>query len=143
MNIDIVRQYFTDRTTIGKVAVDGVFRCWSLEDCCREAVPRTWRQELKIPGRTAIPYGRYEVTVTHSYRFGRAMPLLLQVPDFEGVRIHKGNTEADTHGCILVGGTRGQDFIGDSTVAFSTLYLDIYREIERGKVWLEITKGAA
>ena len=140
MDLRLVRETFTERSTIGKLYLDGAYECVTLEDCCRESEPGTWKPELKIPKVTAIPYGRYEVTVTFSQRFGRALPLLLKVPDFDGVRIHAGNTDADTDGCVLVGKYFTKDRIQESIVALSLLYMHILRSVERGKVFLSIEK---
>ena len=112
MKIIIVRDTFTENSTIGKMLIDGAFFCYTLEDTIRE---------VKIKGETAIPYGTYKVIVNMSNRFQREMPLLLNVRNFEGVRVHNGNTKADTEGCILVGSTKSKDFIGNSKSTFNAL----------------------
>ena len=84
--------------TIGKLFVDGKYFCDTLEDQCRDL-----DREEKVMHETAIPAGTYEVVVNVSVRFERKLPLLLDVPYFSGIRIHRGNTDKDTSGCILVG----------------------------------------
>lgn len=113
MNLLLRRLHKTDNSTIGKLFIDGVFECYTLEDVERE---------IKIKGETAIDKGTYKVIITPSNRFKRDLPLLLNVPNFEGVRIHSGNTNHDTEGCILVGTTRSTDFIGNSRKAFESLF---------------------
>ncbi len=95
------------------MTVNGIFECFTLEDVERP---------VKIKGETAIPKGTYKVIINQSNRFKRQLPLLLNVPGFEGVRIHAGNTNHDTEGCILVGQTRHKEFIGKSRKAFDKLF---------------------
>ena len=98
MEIKVHRKYKKTAYTIGRMYVDGMFFCNTLEDAVRD-IPK----DGKVPGKTAIPAGTYKVAYTMSPRFCRRLPLLLDVPYFSGVRIHPGNTAADTEGCILVG----------------------------------------
>jgi hypothetical protein len=113
MLIVIKRLYKGDKSIIGEMTVDGIFECFTLEDVERP---------VKIKGETAIPKGTYKVIINESNRFKRQLPLLLNVPGFEGVRIHSGNTNHDTEGCILVGQTRHKEFIGKSRKAFDKLF---------------------
>jgi hypothetical protein len=113
MLIIIRRLYKGEKSIIGEMTVDGIFECFTLEDIERP---------VKIKGETAIPKGTYKVIINESNRFKRQLPLLLNVPEFEGVRIHSGNTNHDTEGCILVGQTRHKEFIGKSRKAFDKLF---------------------
>jgi hypothetical protein len=132
MNIKLVREDFTEESTIGEMFVNGVFQCYTLEDKVREGV--------KVPGKTAIPFGLYQVVINFSNRFQKYMPLLLNVPDFEGIRIHPLNKASETEGCIGVGMVRGKNFIGQSRVAYNNL-MKILRVVEKKeKIFIEITK---
>ena len=113
MQITVKRLHKTNTSTIGELLVDGIFQCYTLEDTERP---------VKIKNETAIPKGTYKVIINKSNRFKRLLPLLLNVPNFEGVRIHSGNTNHDTEGCILVGQTRGDNYVGQSRKAFEKLF---------------------
>lgn len=99
--------------------------------------------QWKVPGKTAIPYGTYNVVITWSNRFGRLLPLLENVPGYTGVRIHAGNTSADTEGCLLPGRVRHAKGVGQSRPACDQLLPKIDRALKAGaKVTIEIIEGA-
>lgn len=115
MLIEVKRFEFKDTYTVGKMYIDNIYECYTLEDVVRTGA--------KVNGQTAIPTGTYNLIINHSNRFNRDLPLLENVPNFTGVRIHSGNTSADTDGCILLGTTwSGQDFIGNSKVAYKKFF---------------------
>ena len=115
MLIEVKRFEFKDTYTVGKMYIDNIYECYTLEDVVRKGA--------KVNGQTAIPTGTYNLIINHSNRFNRDLPLLEKVPNFTGVRIHAGNTSQHTEGCILVGTTwSGKDFIGNSRVAFNKLF---------------------
>ena len=91
--------------TIGKMYIDGDYFCDTLEDRVRDINKngKFDNGEVKVAGETAIPYGRYQVVVTMSPRFKRELPRLLNVPNFKGILIHRGNTDKDSAGCLLLG----------------------------------------
>ena len=102
MELTLTRTKKHKRFTLGALSIEGEPFCDTLEPTWRDIGPGG--KGRKMPGRTAIPEGRYAVAVTRSPQFnGEWLPLLLHVPGFAGVRIHAGNTAADTEGCILVG----------------------------------------
>jgi hypothetical protein len=121
MIINVKRLYKTENSTIGELTIDGVFECFTLED--RE-------RPVKIKNETAIPTGTYKVIINRSNRFKRLLPLLINVPNFEGVRIHPGNSNHDTEGCILVGRTRSKDYISQSRKAFDSLFIKMQKAKE-------------
>jgi hypothetical protein len=123
MEILLDRKYPYSSCVIGELSIDGKFECYTLEDVERE---------VKIPGKTAIPKGIYKVIITLSNRFKRELPLLLNVPNFEGIRIHSGNTDKDTEGCILVGKTRGNGVIYESRLALTPLFRKIQSALGSG-----------
>lgn len=134
MNIKVVRTMCGPVCTIGMLSINGKHICYTLEDVVRP-------DGKKIYGETAIPVGRYRVIVNFSNRFKRELPLVLDVPNFTGIRIHPGNTSADTHGCILVGQNIGPDrkSVVQSRAAFAVVFAEIRDAIRQGKtVWLEV-----
>lgn len=98
MKLRVERLWKKSAYTVGRLFVDGKFFCNTLEDTVRDL-----SNEKKVYGKTAIPYGEYKVVYNWSPKFGRNLPRLLNVPAFEGILIHPGNTADDSAGCILVG----------------------------------------
>lgn len=113
LSLKVKRDPSTSKATSGKLYLNGVFECYTLEDVERP---------VKVYGETAIPKGVYTVKITYSPKYKRLMPLICGVPGFEGIRIHSGNTSEDTLGCLLVGQTRGVDSIGLSRAAYAKLF---------------------
>jgi hypothetical protein len=136
MKLEVVRSQCGAVCTIGELLVNGEHECFTLEDVVRPP------DAPKVFGETAIPYGIYSVVITYSPHFQRDLPLLVGVPQFEGVRIHPGNTAADTEGCLLVGVGRGNATITGSRVAFEALYPKIKGALDMGEeVTIEYREG--
>lgn len=120
MELKLKRKLYTEKSTIGNLLVNGKQFCFTLEDTCRDNNrdgDLFDKGEAKIFGKTAIPAGKYKVILSLSNRFKIVLPEVLNVPAYEGIRIHNGNTDADTHGCILLGTQKAHDFVGGSRTA--------------------------
>lgn len=141
MKLELKRIARREGYTIGRLYIDGAYFCDTLEDRVRDLT-----KEAKVYGKTAIPEGTYEVTLrVKSPRFsqkrqydfcGGYLPRLLNVPQFEGVLIHIGNTAADTDGCILVGKNTVKGMITESTDTFRKLYNRL--SLCSGKITIEV-----
>jgi len=140
VEMTLIRYDRNERRTIGQLHIDEVWECYTLEDPVREGP--------KIPGKTAIPTGRYRVSMTVSERAKRGglwtpdpkfrLPLLEEVPGFEGIRIHSGNTPENTEGCILVGKTKAADSIGSSRDALTALLPKIQAADDVEECWITV-----
>lgn len=126
MEITIERFYGCARYTVGRLYVNGEYFCDTLEPPVRE-------YGVKIPGKTAVPAGKYKVVLNESPRFKRVLPLLIDVPGFEGVRIHPGNGAEDTQGCVLVGYNRQKGRVCQSRATFARLFEQLRQAEERGE----------
>ena len=111
MKLKLIRKYKCPNYTIGHLYINDKYFCDTLEDKVRELNSI----EDKIKHKTAISKGKYKVVVTMSPKFKRLLPLLLNVPFFEGIRIHRGNDENDTSGCIIVGENKIKGKVINST----------------------------
>ena len=135
MELRLKRIARRDTYTIGHLYIDGQLFCDTIEDTDRglqQNLPLSVNQARKRKGITCIPVGRYQVTLgVKSPRFSQVaqykacngyLPRLLNVPAFEGVLIHIGNTARDTDGCILVGRNTIKGQVTNSTDTFWRLY---------------------
>lgn len=129
MKLKLTRDTFSDESTIGKLYIDGKYFCETLEDKDRYLEGGG----IKEYGKTCIPRGDYGVTITMSNRFKKELPLLLNVPQFEGIRIHAGNTAADTDGCILLGKTRRNNFVENSRDAVNEFIQKLKTALANGE----------
>lgn len=132
MKLELYRKFLGKDYTIGKLFINGEYFCDTLEDTVRP-------EGEKIYGKTAIPYGTYDILLTFSPRFKQILPLLLNVPNFEGIRIHSGNTAQDTEGCILVGFNKKKGMVLDSKKTLSNLMykLNIAKD-KQEKILIEV-----
>lgn len=124
-NLRLERECLEERT-LGKLYINREFFCSTIEDKYRDL-----SKEKKVYGETCIPFGTYKVIINMSPKYGRLMPRLLDVPHFDGILIHSGNTEQDSAGCILVGKRSGQKVI-NSRDTFNRLFarLEKYSNIK-------------
>lgn len=134
MKLKIERKYLKEDYTIGKLFINDVYFCDTLEDKVRN-LPK----EPKVYGQTAIPYGIYEIEMSYSNKFKKQMPYLINVPYFQGIMIHVGNSAEDSHGCILVGKNKVKGKVVESRSTFDKLYIRINEAIQNNeKVIIEI-----
>lgn len=134
MRLTVVRIANKPTYCIGKLYIDGVYFCDTLEDTDRgldDKMSEEEIKELKVYGETAIPSGIYPVTITYSNKFKKNLPLISNVKGYSGIRIHSGNTAKDTLGCILVGRNKEVGKVLQSRVTFNALFNILSRSKER------------
>lgn len=135
MKLLIKRKFLGKSYTIGALYIDGKYFCDTLEDKVID-IDKSGKfegEEKKIAGKSAIPYGEYRVVVNRSPKFGRELPRLLDVPHFEGILIHRGNSSSDTSGCILVGENSIKGRLSNSSLYEEILVVECKGAIKRGE----------
>lgn len=138
MLIALKRHKFGDDYTLGTMHIDGLFLGYTCEDEDRKL--EEVGVDAKIKGKTAIPRGRYEVVLSFSNRFQKIMPEVLSVPGFSGIRVHAGNSAANTSGCPLLGAEQTETGVRDCAAVNSTLKRRIQLALDRNEcVWLEVS----
>lgn len=136
--LELKRIIYQPQITIGILRVRGDFECFIAEDFVRPEGAE------KVPGRTAIPVGRYPLVITESPKFKRLLPLVMNVPGFTGVRIHTGNDEHDTEGCPVVGRKLRHSEAGavngvlESKLAFDPLFAKLQAFLRHDECFLDV-----
>ena len=139
MKLTLVRDTFTQKSTIGNLLVNGVFFCYTLEPVYREIIGEPV-ENWKIKGVTAIPEGVYNIIMAYSPKFGRQMPHLENVEGFEYIMIHPLNKPEDTLGCIGAGAIKDVDAIWKSKPVCHELNEEIMNALNKAEaVTIEIT----
>lgn len=133
MELTLNRIFLGSSATIGELYVDREHIADTLEDRVRP-------EGEKVYGKTAIPEGTYEMVLSYSPRFKKILPEILNVPNFTGIRIHCGNSSADSSGCVLVGTWDGEkeDWVGNSRIAFNEL-MSLLQKAANNKEKITIT----
>jgi hypothetical protein len=129
MKLLVKRIFKGDSYTIGKLYIDGVYFCDTIEDTVRDlpaTCPNTPRSVVctcneKVYAQTAIPAGAYKVTMEYSPRFKRTLPYLHNVPHFIGILIHSGNDQSHSSGCLLVGRNKVKGKVLESKATLDAL----------------------
>jgi hypothetical protein len=134
MNLFLKRFYTSNVDTLGVLSINGIFSAFVIEDT---------KHDIKIPGQTRIPSGKYEIKLTFSPRFGKNMLEIMNVPGYSGIRIHTGNVNEDTEGCLLIGNVcrfhnDGESRIDESTLAYNRIYPIITNALTTEQVFIEI-----
>lgn len=120
MILHMDREASKNGATLSRLYADGVFVCDVLEDEVREVTGQpvaAWKKW----GVTAIPAGTYPIRFETSNRFGPQTLTVKDVEGFEGIRIHGGNTSANTEGCLLPGTRNSNCTVASSQAALSKL----------------------
>lgn len=155
MKIDLVRRYNNSKYCIGDLYVDGVWISNTIEDTDRgwhSGMSDAWIRNNKVYAKSAIPVGTYEVTLNVvSPKFVQKpyykkfcdgkLPRLLNVPGFDGILMHRGATERDSAGCVILGYNKIKGQVVNSQEAFEKLY-KILDEVNKRKekITIEITR---
>jgi hypothetical protein len=138
MELKVVRSVHNPKSTLGKMYLNNEFYAFTCEDTVRNLKGDPGK---KIKNETAIDAGRYEVVLSFSQRFQKYLPLLLKVPCFDGIRIHGGNTAADSEGCILIGAEGDMKAsIRNCASKVASLVASLKAVEKKEKTWIEIVE---
>ena len=128
MIIKVKRTKFNLNNTLGEMFINNNHFCYTIEDRVRDINNDGDLDDIgetKVYGETAIPKGEYKLILSISNRFKILMPEILNVKGFTGIRIHKGNSAIDSHGCIIIGMLQNNTGVQQSKIAFDKLMIEL------------------
>ena len=141
MNIQLKRIAKKETYTIGKLYIDGVYFCDTSEDKDRglnQTMSINDIKKKKVYGETAIPTGTYKLVIDYSNRFKKNMAHILNVPGYEGIRIHTGNSAKDSLGCIIVGKNKVVGKVIESRNTYNQLFPILQKAFKEGEIKITI-----
>lgn len=141
MNIQLKRIAKKETYTIGKLYLDGIYFCDTIEDKDRGLNQTMLINDIKkkkVYGETAIPTGTYKLVIDYSNRFKKNMAHILNVPGYEGIRIHTGNTAKDSLGCIIVGKNKVVGKVVESRDTYNQLFPILQKAFKEGEIKITI-----
>ncbi len=141
MNIQLKRIAKKETYTIGKLYIDGVYFCDTIEDKDRglnQAMSINDIKKKKVYEETAIPTGTYKLVIDYSNRFKKNMAHILNVPGYEGIRIHTGNSAKDSLGCIIVGKNKVVGKVVESRDTYNQLFPILQKAFKEGEIKITI-----
>lgn len=139
MELKVIRKIKTPNSTIGDFLIDGIKKFVTLEDVDRgltSAMTLAKIAAIKVKTETAIPTGRYKVTSYFSPKHNAIVPLVNDVPGFEGIEIHIGNYAKDTDGCLLLGTGLAPDMITGSKDTIDQFYPIVFETLKNEDVFI-------
>lgn len=142
MNIQLKRIAKKETYTIGKLYIDGVYFCDTIEDKDRslnQTMSINDIKKKKVYGETAIPTGTYKLVIDYSNRFKKNMAHILNVPGYEGIRIHTGNSAKDSLGCIIVGKNKVVGKVIESRDTYNQLFPILQKAFKEGEIKITIS----
>ena len=141
MNIQLKRIAKKKTYTVGKLYLDGVYFCDTIEDKDRglnQTMSINDIKKKKVYGKTAIPTGTYKIVIDYSNRFKKNMAHILNVPGYEGIRIHTGNSAKDSLGCIIVGKNKVVGKVIESRNTYNQLFPILQKAFKEGEIKITI-----
>lgn len=145
MEILLIRENFTDDYTEGKLFINGVYICDTIEDCDRGLDSSMSEEEIaskKVFGKTCIPTGRYKVIIDHSNKYGKDLIHILNVKCFNGIRMHSLNSADDSLGCIGPGVRTAPGWVSKSRDTYKVVHSKVEYALKRGdEVFITIKRS--